>query len=81
MHVVVGAVPDVLLGAPGVDEGDDVPRNFGGIRHFIEGELLAANEVDAQGMHERTLGGLLNGSIGRLDFFGHLSLPYQSKNS
>ena len=24
-NVVVGAVPDVLLGAPGVDKGDDVP--------------------------------------------------------
>ena len=44
-------------------------------RHFIEGELLAANEVDAQGMHERTLGGLLNGSIGRLDFSAISSLP------
>ena len=47
LRIVVRAVPDIALLTPRIDKGDHIMRHLDGIRKFIDGELLTADQKNA----------------------------------
>ena len=62
LWIVVRAVPDVALLTPRIDKGDHILRHLDGIRKFIDGELLTADQKKLQLVNKRALFSTLTGS-------------------
>ena len=62
LRIVVRAVPDIALLTPRIDKGDHILRHLDGIRKFIDGELLTADQKKLQLVNKRALFSTLTGS-------------------